>query len=107
MGPDDVFKVSTPAPNVDGSIPSPWRVSDRDAMRAVLTEHGYDNARAYVEGDPQAGSPTCLWVGLRDNRDADEHSAKLVALESMLVGLGFKVRAVTNGRRRIGIRRTA
>lgn len=73
-------------------------------MRAVLAEHGYDNARAYVEGDPQAGSPTCLWVGLRDNRDADEHSAQIMALESVLVGLGFKVRVVMHGRRRVAVR---
>ncbi len=96
---ENVFTWSTPAPLYDGTVPAPWRVAHRDAMEAALAERGLNHAAAYAEHDG-AG----LWVGLRDNRDPAQHSARVIALGDDLRAAGFRVRQVSRDGRVVGLR---
>ena len=85
-----VFAWSTPA---EEGV-KPWRVSDPSALVAALVAFGVaDLADTYAERDG-AG----IWLGLRDNRDALAHRARLADLARAVRDVGaFKVRIASNG----------
>ena len=72
------FRWATPAANIDGSFPEPWRVTDKDAALDLLKKTFPQNRDIYVEyeSDLWRGFGR-LWVGLRDNRDKAAHLARL------------------------------
>lgn len=80
-----VFRWSTPAPNNDGSVPKPWRVSDASALRELLANRGYGDRVCYVEHDGK----TRLHVGVRDNRDPVKYTEAVVELDMLLSSIGF------------------
>lgn len=93
------FRWSSPAANLDGSIPKPWRCADADGMRGVLADLGYDNDRAYVEHASEIRTRKALWVGLRDNRNKVEHTSQIAILANALRALGFRIKFATDGDR--------
>jgi hypothetical protein len=92
-----IFRWSTPAPNVDGSVPNPWRVSDKDLALAWLKKM-FDHRDIYVEyeSDHYRGKVQ-LWVGLRDNRDRQAHHTRLLMMHDDLKKAGWPVRRARDG----------
>jgi len=100
---------STPAPNVDGTTPAPWKVTRPAAIRAVC-EALTGEADVYVETDGKTpkGLPR-VWIGLRDNRDRNAHAGRLDNLFAALKAVDaapFTVRRVNRDGRTIGLRLT-
>lgn len=85
------FGWSTPAPNLDGTIPSPWRVSHADRMKTLLGQLCPQFTDTYVEYESQIRGCEALWIGLQDNRDKDLHAARLSEISEALKKNGFKV----------------
>jgi hypothetical protein len=86
-----VFAWSTPAPNIGGDIPRRWRVAHADVLRDILGRIGYDERVAYVEYLNDNPRYKAVWVGLRDNRNAAQHTANLLVLADKLKALGLQV----------------
>lgn len=82
---DRVFRWSTPAPNIDGTVPMPWRVVDIDIFKAHLETY-QDLGRTWCEHDGRG-----ILVGMRDERDAPVRHAKMVELAQRLRRDGFRV----------------
>ena len=80
------FRWATPAPNIDGSFPEPWRVADKDAALDLLRKTFPEHRDIYVEYESDLWRGfNRLWVGLRDNRDKAAHQARL---QQMWTSLG-------------------
>ncbi len=104
-----VFSDSTPARNLDGSTPKPWRVAHANVLKDMLASAGYPNSIAYVEYERDASNgKKQLWVGLRDNRDVHKHELALKALAAKMRGWRIgKVTLIYSGDHHvIGIRVT-
>lgn len=78
LGRESPFRWATPAANIDGSFPEPWRVADKDAALDLLRKTFPQNRDIYVEYESDLWRGFArLWVGLRDNRDKAAHQARL------------------------------
>jgi hypothetical protein len=86
-----IFRWSHPARNVDGSYPLPWRVSDFDALEALVRDLGYSHADAYVTYCRPVRRFESLCVGLRDNRNREAHKARTAELALALERRGCVV----------------
>lgn len=85
-----LFVWSTPAPNINGSTPTPWRCARPDAaatLGAALT--GFTDV--YAEHYPSDG-PKMIWVSVRGFR-GDNTTARKAALSDAFRRAGFRVRA--------------
>jgi len=94
------FGWSTPAPTLSGeTTPAPWRVSYADTALALLKKLS-PHRDIYVdyESDTSKGRLQ-LWVGLRDNRDREDHTKRLWELVGTLQDAGCSVRVREAGDR--------
>lgn len=94
------FTWSTPAPNWDGSKPEPWRVAHREDALKWLKRLFPDISDIYVdyEANLQRGRLQ-IWVGLRDNRDPQDHTARLQGMLNHLGVMGAPVHINQRGGR--------
>lgn len=96
-----VFRWATPAANMDGTFPEPWRVADKGAALRFLkgiVPDGYEDLYVDYESDLHRGRLQ-IWVGLRDNRDRVAHAERLAYLADLLADEGYPVNdKVTSGR---------
>lgn len=86
------FRWATPATNLDGSFPEPWRVTDKDAALVFLKKEFPQNSDIYTdyESDLFRGYNR-IWVGLRDNRDKQAHYTRLLLMHDDLKAAGWPV----------------
>lgn len=90
------FHWSNPAPAFDGSPIAPWRVSNANNMRALLSSLGYGDGSGYLTSSyVEHDGAYRLWVGLRDNHDPVAHSSALSTLADVLRGIGLRIEPVT------------
>lgn len=99
VNPATVFGWSSPRPNIDGSIPKPWRVAHADVLKVMLTRAGYPESAVYTEYLSKPDHEA-IWVGVRDNRDVKGHSAALEKIATLLRSwkIGKVVRMRSGGR---------
>lgn len=94
------FGWSTPAPATKGEMPKPWRVAHADRATALLKKMFPQHKDIYVDyGDGAFRGKLQLWVGLRDNRDAEAHSARMEEVADGLQKANYKIRFQKQGNR--------
>lgn len=93
------FRWSTPAPSFEGKPLVPWRVTDKDTAHKLLRKlTPYSDLYVDFWSDKYRGKLQ-LWVGFRDNRDKEAHSARLEELAQAIGGAGWPVRSMDRGGR--------
>lgn len=70
------FRWATPARGIDGNFPRPWRVSDKDALLRWL-QRELNWREMYTDYHPEDRGRQTLWIGLRDNRNREDHGRRL------------------------------
>lgn len=92
LGANAPFGWATPARNVDGSVPIPWRVAHADRALAWLKGMFPKNPDIYTdyESDLYRGRLRIV-VGLRDNRDKQAHEERLMEMFDRLREAHFPV----------------
>ena len=94
------FTWSTPAKNWDGTTPEPWRVAHREEALTWLKHLFPDIRDIYVDYEANGWHGRLqIWVGLRDNRDPQDHSARLQGMLNQLGVMGAPVHINTRGGR--------
>lgn len=85
-----IFGWATPAPNINGSYPEPWRVAHPDAALVWLKKHFPQDDDIYTDsyGGKKIGGKEVIWVGLRDNRDKSVHFTRMTRIALGLKKLG-------------------
>jgi hypothetical protein len=93
----EVFGWATPAPNINGTVPEPWRVAHDDRALAWLKGlfrftdlFTYDLYVTY-ESKEFRGKKQLL-VGLRDNRNSQLHQSRIESMFTSLQKQGYPVR---------------
>lgn len=99
LGPNKPFDWATPAANMDGSFPEPWRVPHADRALVWLKRMfpQFDDLYTDYYSDKFRGREQ-IWVGARDNRDRQAHYTKLLIIHDDLKKAGWPVRRSTDGR---------
>lgn len=96
------FGWATPARNIDGTTPIPWRVAYRDFgedwLKAKFAKYG-EFKDLYVESEPDTyHGANRLWVGLRDNRNIIDHAERMEQIYLILKQGGWPVLFDDRGR---------
>lgn len=102
--PDNIqpFGWSSPAPLASGQTPAPWRVAHADRARDLLKKMFPSFKDAYVDyGDGAFHGREQLWIGLRENRNVQEHANRIQELSDGLSEAGFKTRLESHGPRMV------
>jgi hypothetical protein len=81
------FSWATPARNVSGETPMPWRVVQKDEAYKWLRNLFPANKDLYVDYHPEKDGRMVLWVGLRDNRDQAAHAARIEEMREKMKAL--------------------
>ena len=81
-----IFHDSTPAPNIDGSIPRPWRVASADALADLLAE--LTDLDCWVEHALDWRGCASLYVGLRSKVTPAERNATLTDVAERIRATG-------------------
>ena len=88
----NIFRWSSPAPNIDGSVPKPWRVSDKDlALKWLKKMFNFKDIYVEYESERYGKNQIKLWVGLRDNRDKAAHADRIMHMFDALRDARFPV----------------
>lgn len=82
------FGWATPAQNMDGSYPLPWRVGKRDSALALVKSLGFKDA--YVVNARKWQGKERLSVGLRGRYSDEEKAAALTDIANALQAKGAK-----------------
>ena len=85
------FGWATPAANIDGTIPIPWRVAHARVALTWLKSEFPQNKDIVTDYHQEYRGRMSIWVGLRDNRDRRAHAARLTEMVASLRKRGFPV----------------
>lgn len=87
------FGWATPAPTAPGEIPNPWRVHYIDRTLLLLKKLFPEQKDLYTDhADGTFRGREQVWIGLRDNRDAEAHAARMEQLADGLMKVHYKIR---------------
>lgn len=85
------FDWATPATNIDGSFPEPWRVAHKD-LALVWLKKMFKDRDIYTDySSKKSGGKETIWVGLRDNRDKADHEQRIMYIFDTLRDAGWPV----------------
>jgi hypothetical protein len=85
------FGWASPAPGIDGSTPTPWRVAHADRALVLLKQMFPSNRDIYTDHHEKFRNKMAIWVGLRENRDREDHQNRLVGMFTALKDAGYPV----------------
>jgi hypothetical protein len=91
------FDWATPAADIRGEFPEPWRVAHTDfALNWLKKLFRHPDLYTDHESDKFRGKNQ-IWVGLRDNRDKQAHHTRLLLMHDALKKAGWPVRRARDG----------
>lgn len=95
------FKWATPAKNIDGSFPEPWRCVDQDNARVwlegVLTGSEINPKGLYVDFNDKVRGKEALYIGDREARSAFAKQARLEEVLKAITAAGVPCKGLIRG----------